>query len=144
MRGDDHDLERFVSAQAGGVWQRAMAELTGGRKTGHWMWFIFPQVDGLGSSPTARFYAIASLAEARAYLAHPVLGPRLIEGAELVAASTTASAVALLGSIDAQKLHSSMTLFLRADPAHPAFSRVIDRYFDGRVDAATDRILGQE
>jgi uncharacterized protein (DUF1810 family) len=105
------------------------------------MWFVFPQIAGLGSSHTSRTYAISSLDEARAYLQHPVLGPRLRECAAAVAASRTPTAEALLGSIDAVKLRSSMTLFLRADPAEPVFQQVLDRYFDGRPDPATDQRL---
>lgn len=141
---DRYDLERFVRAQDdGGTFGRALTELTRGRKVTHWMWFVFPQVAGLGRSAMAERYAIGSLDEARAYLAHPLLGPRLAESAGVVASSGAASAVALLGGIDAQKLRSSMTLFLRADPAQPVFQAVLDRYFDGRADAATDRLLGR-
>jgi uncharacterized protein (DUF1810 family) len=105
------------------------------------MWFVFPQVQGLGSSHMARTYAISSLDEARAYLQHPVLGPRLRECASAVAASRTPTAEGLLGSIDAVKLRSSMTLFLRADPGEPVFQQVLDRYFGGRPDLATDQRL---
>lgn len=139
---DRYDLERFVRAQDdGGTYDRALAELRRGRKTTHWMWFVFPQLAGLGRSTMAERYAIGSLDEAAAYLAHPVLGPRLTECAEAVASSPAASADALLGGIDAQKLRSSMTLFLRADPARTLFQKVLGRYFDGRADAATDRLL---
>jgi uncharacterized protein (DUF1810 family) len=103
------------------------------------MWFVFPQVAGLGHSHMSRTYAIASLAEARAYLRHPVLGPRLRECAAIVAGSAAGTATELFGGIDAQKLRSSMTLFLRADPAEPVFQRVLDRYFGGRPDSATDQ-----
>jgi len=138
---DDFDLERFVSAQDG-VFDGALAELRAGRKTGHWIWFVFPQVAGLGRSEMSRIYSIGSLAEARAYLAHPVLGPRLREAAAAVLATHGRSADEILGSIDAVKLRSSMTLFLRADPDEPAFRAVLDRFYDGRPDAATDAILG--
>jgi uncharacterized protein (DUF1810 family) len=140
---DPFDLQRFVRAQDdGGVHAAALGELGRGRKTGHWMWFVFPQLAGLGSSPTARFYAIASLDEARAYLEHPVLGPRLHEAASVVLTAPTTSAEALLGGIDAQKLRSSMTLFLRAvtEEATP-FQQVLDRWCDGLTDPATDRLL---
>jgi len=137
---DDFDLERFVAAQDG-VYDRALAELRAGRKTGHWIWFVFPQIAGLGQSEMSRIYAIGSLAEARAYLAHPVLGPRLREAAAAVLATHGRSAGEMLGSIDAVKLRSSMTLFLRAAPDEPAFRAVLDRFYDGRPDAATDAIL---
>ena len=138
---DDFDLERFVAAQDG-VYDGALAELRAGRKTGHWIWFVFPQVAGLGRSGMSRIYAIGSLAEARAYLAHRVLGPRLRESVAALLATHGRSADEMLGSIDAVKLRSSMTLFLRADPDEPAFRAVLDRFYDGRPDAATDAILG--
>lgn len=143
---DRYDLERFVSAQdASGTYEQALAELRRGRKRTHWMWFVFPQLAGLGRSPMAERYAIGSLAEARAYLAHPVLGPRLLECTRAVLDSGTgsaaASAEAIFGGIDAMKLRSSMTLFLRADPSHPQFEAVLDVFFDGAPDAATDRLL---
>ena len=135
-----YDLERFVAAQnANGTYDRAVEELRRGRKTSHWMWFVFPQIAGLGRSDMSRRYAIASLDEAKAYLAHPVLGPRLRECAGLVAQVQGQSAEQIFGGIDAQKLQSSMTLFLRAAPDEPLFKQVLDRYFDGRVDPATDQ-----
>ena len=137
----DFDLERFVAAQDG-VYDGALAELRAGRKTGHWIWFVFPQVAGLGRSEMSRIYALVSLAEARAYLAHPVLGRRLRESAAALLATHGHSADEMLGSIDAVKVRSSMTLFLRADPDEPAFQVVLDRFYDGRPDAATDAILG--
>ncbi len=141
---DPFDLDRFVRAQDdGGAVERAVGELRRGRKTGHWMWFVFPQVAGLGRSAMAERYAIRSLDEARAYLAHPVLGPRLLTCADLAAGAPEGrSARSVFGGIDAVKLRSSATLFLRAgDPPDPAFSRVLDRFFDGMPDAATDRLL---
>jgi uncharacterized protein (DUF1810 family) len=139
---DPFRLERFVTAQdAGGTYDRAVAELRRGRKTGHWMWFVFPQIAGLGQSQTSRMFAISSLAEARAYLLHPVLGARLTEAARVIADLADRTAEQIFGSIDAQKLHSSMTLFLRAAPAEPVPRRVLDRYFDGIPDAATDELL---
>jgi uncharacterized protein (DUF1810 family) len=133
------DLERFVRAQdSGGMYQRAVAELRNGRKTSHWMWFIFPQIAGLGRSAMAQAYAISDLAEARAYLAHPVLGPRLIECTEIVASHQGLSAQQIFGGIDAIKLRSSMTLFARADPDQAIFQQVIEQYFDG-PDAETER-----
>jgi uncharacterized protein (DUF1810 family) len=135
---DPYHLERFVVAQnAGHTYDRAVQELRRGRKTSHWMWFVFPQVAGLGQSQMSRTYAIASLAEARAYLRHPVLGPRLRECAALVADSPARSAAEVFGGIDTQKLRSSMTLFRRADPQEPLFRRVLDRYFQGHEDPAT-------
>jgi uncharacterized protein (DUF1810 family) len=139
---DRYDLERFVAAQdSAGTYAEATAELRRGRKTGHWIWFVFPQIAGLGQSQTSRKYAISSLAEARAYLRHPVLGSRLKESARILAGSDSGSAAQLLGGLDAQKLRSSMTLFARADPGEPLFGQVLSRYFDGRADAATDQIL---
>ena len=138
---DDFDLERFVATQDG-VYDGALAELRAGRKTGHWIWFVFPQVAGLGRSEMSRIYAIGSLAEARAYLAHAVLGPRLRECVAALLATHGRSADEMLGSIDAVKLRSSMTLFQRADPDEPAFRAVLDRFYDGRPDAPTDAILG--
>jgi uncharacterized protein (DUF1810 family) len=133
------DLERFVTAQdSGGTYQRAVTELRNGRKTSHWMWFIFPQIAGLGRSAMAQAYAISDLAEARAYLAHPVLGPRLVECAEIVAAHRGLSAEHIFGGIDAIKLRSSMTLFARADPDQAIFRQVIDHYFAG-PDPETNR-----
>ena len=115
---DRYDLARFVTAQdADGTFGRALVELHTGRKTGHWMWFVFPQVAGLGQSETSRRYAIASGAEAEAYLQHPRLGPRLIECARILEASRTLSAIESFGSVDAKKLQSCMTLFMRAAPA---------------------------
>ncbi len=136
---DPYNLERFVNAQnASGTYDRAIGELRRGQKTSHWMWFVFPQIAGLGQSPTSRMFAISSLEEAKAYLQHPVLGARLIECATIVASAQAATAEQIFGQIDAQKLHSSMTLFLRADPDEPVFQRVLDLYFDGTPDAATD------
>jgi uncharacterized protein (DUF1810 family) len=137
---DPFNLGRFVAAQdLHGTYQRVVAELSRGSKTSHWMWFVFPQIAGLGQSRTSREFAIASLAEAEAYLQHPVLGPRLRECASLVADATPDRRVdQIFSGIDAQKLHSSVTLFLRADPDEPVFRRVLDRYFDGIPDAATD------
>ena len=136
---DPYNLERFVAAQdAGGTYDRAVGELRRGRKSSHWMWFVFPQVAGLGQSEISRTYAISSLEEARAYLRHPVLGPRLRDCAAIVADSPARTAAEIFGGIDALKLGSSMTLFLRADPQEPVFRRVLDRYFQGRVDPATE------
>ena len=139
---EDFDLERFVRAQdQGGTYDQALAELRRGRKVSHWMWFVFPQLAGLGRSSTAQFYALPSLAAAGAYLAHPVLGPRLRECAAVVAGLSGVSATDVFGGIDAVKLRSSMTLFARAAPDEPVFAAVLERYFDG-PDAATERLLG--
>jgi uncharacterized protein (DUF1810 family) len=140
---DSYNLERFVAAQdARHTYVRAVEELRRGRKTSHWMWFVFPQIAGLGFSEMSRRYAISSLAEAHAYLRHPVLGPRLVECAGIVASTHGSSAEQIFGGIDAQKLRSSMTLFLRANPDEPSFRQVLDRYFEGEPDPATDARLG--
>jgi uncharacterized protein (DUF1810 family) len=140
--GVNQDLERFVDAQNyQETYERALAELRAGRKTSHWMWFIFPQVAGLGSSPMARAYALPDLAEAQEYLRHPVLGPRLLTVVECLLMHTDRSAVDILGQIDAVKLRSSMTLFARADPNETLFRRILDEFFDGQEDSATlDRL----
>jgi uncharacterized protein (DUF1810 family) len=130
------DLSRFVDAQAG-TYEQALAEVRAGRKTGHWMWFVLPQVAGLGRSPTAQHYAISGLDEARAYLAHPVLGPRLVECAQALLDLPGDDAAAVLGPVDAMKLRSSMTLFAHADPGQPVFRAVLERYFAGQEDEAT-------
>jgi len=137
---DPYDLQRFVAAQdAGGTYDRVTAELRGGRKTSHWMWFIFPQIAGLGYSPASRTYAITSLAEARAYLADPVLGARLIECARILTRVPGRSAEQILGEVDALKLRSSATLFMHAAPDEPVFRQVLDQYFDGEPDPATEQ-----
>jgi uncharacterized protein (DUF1810 family) len=141
-RTDPHDLARFVEAQdADGTYSRALRELRDGRKRSHWMWFVFPQIAGLGQSQISRRYAIASLEEASEYLRHPVLGPRLLACVGALVHLEGRSAEQVFGSIDAQKLRSSMTLFLRADPAEQAFQHVLDRYFGGLPDTATDRLI---
>ena len=141
---DPYQLERFVAAQdRGSTYARAVAELRAGAKVSHWMWFVFPQIAGLGRSATAREFAISSLDEARAYLRHPVLGPRLAGSARVLTEVAGRSAEQIFGSLDAQKLRSSMTLFLRADPAGSAgFAQVLSRYFDGQPDPGTDQLLG--
>jgi uncharacterized protein (DUF1810 family) len=137
---DSYHLQRFVAAQdAGGTYDRALDELRRGFKSSHWMWFIFPQIAGLGRSPTAQQYAISSLDEAGEYLAHPVLGPRLVQCAVVLGGIEGRSAEQVFGSIDAQKLRSSMTLFLRAAPDEAVFQQVLDKYFGGVADAATDQ-----
>lgn len=136
MAQDLFDLDRFVQAQEG-VYSRALEEIRRGRKTSHWMWFIFPQIAGLGSSITARRYAISSVAEARAYLAHPLLGPRLRGCAEAVAALAERSAADVFGSPDDVKLRSSLTLFEAADPDALVFGAALEALCDGRRDEAT-------
>lgn len=140
MSEDRFGLARFVSAQET-TYARALDELRRGRKTSHWMWFVFPQLAGLGSSPMAQRYAITSLGEARAYLAHPVLGPRLREISAVVAAAPP-GAEAIFGGIDAMKLRSSMTLFRRAAPDEAVFQAALDRHFAGKPDWMTDQMLG--
>ena len=140
---DRYGLERFVAAQnQGGTYDAAVAELRAGRKRSHWMWFVFPQIAGLGQSPTSRTYAITSLEEARAYLAHDVLGPRLIECARILCRLDGRTAKDVFGGIDAIKLRSSMTLFAYADSANPIFAQVLEAYFGGVPDEATERLLG--
>jgi uncharacterized protein (DUF1810 family) len=132
-------LERFVIAQdEGGTYGRAVAELRAGRKASHWMWFVFPQIAGLGQSPMSRTYAISSMVEAWAYLEHPVLGARLIECARLVTELTGVTAQEIFGATDAMKLRSSMTLFARAAPGEPVFARVLAEFFAGIGDPATE------
>lgn len=131
------DLQRFVDAQnRGGTYARALAELQTGHKLTHWMWFVFPQRAGLGQSAMSREYAIGSPGEARAYVEHPVLGPRLVESANALLIHEGLSAREIMGGIDAVKLRSSMTLFARAAPERPVFRQVLDRYFEGTADPA--------
>jgi uncharacterized protein (DUF1810 family) len=131
---DPFNLERFVTAQAP-VFQTVLDELRAGRKRTHWIWFIFPQLAGLGRSPTARFYGITSLEEARAYLAHPVLGPRLDQCTRIVLESESPSLHAIFGSPDDLKLRSCMTLFsLAADDPDDVYCRALDRWCDGQPD----------
>ena len=134
------DLDRFVDAQTG-TYDRALGELRAGRKTSHWMWWIFPQVAGLGMSATSKAYEIADLDEARAYLRHDVLGPRLLECCRALLDRQDVSAERVLGSVDAMKLRSSMTLFAHADPDQSVFREVLDRYYDGVEDERTVALL---
>jgi uncharacterized protein (DUF1810 family) len=138
---DPFDLDRFVAAQDG-VHERAVAELAGGQKRSHWMWFVLPQLAGLGRSATARRYALSGLEEARAYLAHPVLGPRLLRVTATVLDAPAPSAEALFGGIDAVKARSSMTLFARAADDPSPFVAVLDRWSGGAEDPETLRLLG--
>lgn len=138
--GDPYRLERFVNAQnSWNTYRDAVSELRRGCKVGHWMWFIFPQIAGLGFSEMSREFAIYSLDEAKAYLAHPVLGPRLNECADILATLKGRTALDIFGCTDATKLRSSMTLFARANPENPRFGRILDQYFGGLADAETVR-----
>ena len=130
------DLQRFVDAQSQ-TYDQALAELRAGEKRTHWMWFVFPQIAGLGRSGMAQRFAISGLEEARAYVAHPTLGRRLVEAAGALTALDTADPVEVFGSVDAQKLRSSMTLFVAAAPDEPVFREVLDHYFGGEPDDGT-------
>ena len=138
---DAFDLQRFVDAQ-GPVYAQALAELRAGRKQTHWMWFVFPQVAGLGLSPMAQRYAISGLDEARAYLAHPVLGPRLRECVAAVLAVEGRTAPEVFGHPDHMKFHSCLTLFAEAADDNADFRAALERYHDGAPDPATLQILG--
>ena len=133
---DPFNLQRFVDAQSG-VIDQVCSELRAGRKRSHWMWYIFPQITGLGSSTTAQKFAISSLAEAAAYLDHPVLGPRLRTCTELVNAIEGRSIEEIFGYPDHLKFHSSITLFARAAPHEPIFEAALQKYFGGRLDQLT-------
>lgn len=138
---DAFDLDRFLSAQES-TFADALEELRGGRKRSHWMWFIFPQLRGLGRSERARFYGIGSLEEARAYLGHPVLGPRLIEAVEAALESGEEDPLALFGSPDDMKFRSCLTLFAAADPQARVFRDALDVFYDGEPDSGTLDRLG--
>lgn len=137
---DPFNLQRFVDAQER-VIQDVLAELKQGRKYGHWIWFIFPQLKGLGLSSASEFYGISSLAEAQAYLQHRVLGPRLIQCTELVNAVQGSDAEEIFGEVDAMKFRSSMSLFAQADPRNRIFAEAIERYFGGEMDSVTMHFL---
>jgi uncharacterized protein (DUF1810 family) len=137
---DPHELSRFLDAQAG-TYAQALAELQAGRKRSHWIWFIYPQLLGLGSSPMSVRYAIRSLEEAKAYLAHPVLGERLRECVAAMNAHSGQGAAEILGGIDARKFHSCLTLFAEADGSEACLVEALDKFFAGRRDAATLAIL---
>ena len=137
---DPHDLHRFVRAQANDH-ERALSEIRGGRKRTHWMWYIFPQFQGLGSSSMSRRFSIKSVAEARAYVGHLILEPRLTACAEAVVGVEGRSAIEIIGSPDDLKLRSCATLFARVSPAGSVFDRLLNRYFQGRPDLATLRLL---
>jgi uncharacterized protein (DUF1810 family) len=140
---DPYDLYRFVDAQEQ-VFHDVLTELKHGRKYGHWIWFIFPQLKGLGQSPTSEFYGISSLEEAKAYLQHSVLGPRLIQCTDLVIAIQDSSAEEIFGELDALKFRSCMTLFAAADPGQHAFSHTLQKYFGGEGDPLTVSYLGKQ
>lgn len=133
---DRYDFVRFLAAQDP-QYSQVLNELRAGRKTSHWMWYIFPQIQGLGASETSRYYAIASLEEAKAYLAHPILGARLLECTALVNQIANRSLVEIFGTIDAMKFRSSMTLFREANARTAAFRDAVDKYCDGTPDELT-------
>lgn len=137
----EFDLQRFIQAQAS-VYGAALAELRQGRKESHWMWFVFPQLAGLGRSGTALFYGIGSAAEARAYLAHTLLGPRLAECTKTVLAHRGLAAEEIFGSVDAMKFRSSMTLFEAAADSSEPFAAALEAFYEGERDTATLRLLG--
>ena len=139
---DPFDLERFVTAQKGDS-ERALSEIRSGRKRTHWMWYVFPQVEGLGSSPTSRRYSIKSLEEARAYLDHPILGPRLRATADAALAVEGRAARDVFGSPDDLKLRSSATLFASVSPPGSVFDRLIEKYFAGERDTRTLQLLAE-
>ena len=136
---DDYNLKRFVAAQADS-YETTLAEIKRGDKRSHWMWYVFPQIAGFGASPTASFYAISSLAEAKAYLAHPVLGRRLRACVEALQDLTGTTAESVFGSVDAMKLRSSLSLFISAG-GDPVFEAALQRWFGGEADEATLRLL---
>jgi uncharacterized protein (DUF1810 family) len=136
------DLDRFVAAQDR-VWPAVTTELAAGAKRSHWMWFVFPQIAGLGHSPMAVRYALASVDEARAYLGHPLLGPRLRETVDLMLRHAGTAPEAILGGIDAVKFRSSMTLFATADPAEPRFQAALDAFYGGAPDPRTLALIGE-
>ena len=135
-----YDLKRFLDAQ-NQLYLKALAEMRNGKKESHWMWFVFPQVKGLGFSETAKFYGIADLEEATAYLAHPVLGRHLIEISEAVLQIENKTATEIFGAPDHMKLRSSMTLFAKVENANPVFEKVLDKYFMGMQDDYTEDLL---
>ena len=139
---DPFRLQRFLDAQNdGGTYHQALRELKDGEKRSHWMWFVLPQLTGLGSSPMAQHYAISGIEEARAYLAHPVLGQRLADCARALVELEEKDPERVFGPVDALKLHSSMTLFAAAAPDEVVFTEVLDQYFDGELDPATTGLL---
>ena len=141
MRADPHELGRFVTAQ-GASYDRALAEIRSGRKRSHWMWYVLPQIEGLGRSPTSQRYAIKSRAEAEAYLRHPILGPRLVECVTALLQVDGSSAAEIFGFPDELKLQSCATLFASLSPDRSVFSELLDKYFGGARDEQTLRLLG--
>jgi uncharacterized protein (DUF1810 family) len=139
---DPYDLERFVQAQEND-YRAALSEITAGRKRSHWMWYIFPQFEGLGYSSMSRRYSIKSLEEAQAYLRHPILGPRLLECCEAVVAIDGRTASEIFGSPDDMKLRSCATLFAQVSPAGSVFERLLGKYFHGQRDEQTVRLVGR-
>src|SRR3954462_12545657 len=139
--GGPHDLARFMQAQEG-AYERALSEVKAGRKRSHWMWYVFPQFDGLGFSSTTKRYSIKSVAEAEAYLAHPVLGPRLAECCEAAVGVEGRSAAEVFGSPDDKKLQSCATLFAAVSPPGSVFERLLDKFFQGVQDEKTLRLMG--
>ena len=142
MADDPYDLNRFVKMQAG-VYTTALAEIRSGLKRSHWMWYLFPQFEGLGFSAMSHRYAIKSLDEAEAYLAHPVLGPRLIECVETLLNLEGRSAYQIFGPVDELKLRSSATLFATVSPEGSVFHRLLDKYFEGHPDERTLELIGE-
>ncbi len=143
MPDDPHDLNRFVEAQARD-YNQALAEIKAGRKRSHWIWYVLPQIDGLGFSAMSRRYAIKSIDEATAYLSHPVLGPRLVETCESALAVQGKSAHDIFGSPDDMKLKSCATLFASVSPPGSVFERLLERYFQGERDGKTLKLKGSE
>lgn len=135
------DLNRFLTAQQGGIYENALSELKNGRKRTHWMWFIFPQIHGLGYSATAKYYAIKNSEEAEQYLNHPVLGNRLLHCTNAVLAIENKTALEIFGEPDNLKLNSCITLFAQLPNTSPVFNRVIDQYFNGKPDTKTLALL---
>ena len=140
---DDHDLDRFLKAQ-GDTYDIALDELKAGRKRSHWIWFIFPQIAGLGQSPTSQFYGVKSLDEAAAYLRHPILGGRLHESLNALQMLEETSADRVFGDLDAMKFRSSLTLFAEANPSDPIIEAALDRWFGGRKDEKTLQLLRRD
>jgi uncharacterized protein (DUF1810 family) len=138
----ENSLNRFVDAQKTD-YQQALSEIKNGRKRSHWMWYIFPQIQGLGFSETSRYYGIKDAAEAAAYLAHPVLGSRLVDICEELLKLSSSNATSIFGSPDDVKLKSSMTLFAALPGANPVFQQVLDKFFNGTKDAKTLQIIGK-
>ena len=142
MPSDPHNLQRFVDAQSGD-YEQALQEIRAGRKRSHWMWYVFPQFDGLGFSSTSKQYAIKSVEEAKAYLAHPILGPRLVEICEAALSVEGKSANQIFGSPDDMKLRSCSTLFESVSPPDSVFARLLDKFFQGERDGRTLALIGQ-